>query len=67
MHTLIITPFSKTNNLIEKAIQVDNYSEQEVRHAIKKFISKSAPGSDAFTSGLYQTNMFQNSHLQSNS
>ena len=61
MQNTIIKHFSKTNNtLIEKAkkhFKSDEFKEQEVRHAIQKLNSHSAPGSDGFTSDLYKRNI----------
>ena len=61
MQNRIIKHFSKTNNrLIEKAktyFRSDEFKEKEVRYAIQKLNSHSAPGSDGFTSDLYKRNI----------
>ena len=61
MQNKIIKHFSKTNNkLIVKAkkhFKSDEFKEQEVRYAIQKLNSHSAPGSDGFTSDLYKRNI----------
>ena len=61
MQNRIIKHFSKTNNrLIEKAkkyFKSDEFKEKEVRYAIQKLNSHSAPGSDGFTSDLYKRNI----------
>ena len=61
MQNKIIHQFSKTNSKpigkAKKHFNSDEFSEPEVRHAIEKLNSHSAPGSDGFTSDLFTRNI----------